>query len=80
MDTLTPLLGLPEVLGGRKPIPSVGAGTLKGNNLAGLEGLLPREEVMETKAAMAMQWLLQHPMLCSMACSMTNLQTTCTLD
>ena len=67
MDTLPPVLGLPEVLGARKPIPSVGAGTLEGNNLADLEGLLPHEEVMETKAAMAMQWLLQHPKLCYMA-------------
>ena len=66
-DTLPPVPGLPEVLGGRKPIPSVGAGALESSNLADLEGLLPHEEVMEAKVSMAMQRLLQHPKLCYMA-------------
>jgi hypothetical protein len=58
---------LPDVLGGRKPIISIGVGKLEGSNLADLEGLLPHEELMEVKASMAMQWLLQHPKLCYMA-------------
>ncbi len=66
-DTLPAVSGLPEFLGGRKPIISTGVGKLEGSNVADLEGVLPREEFMEVKASMAMQWLLQHPKLCYMA-------------
>jgi hypothetical protein len=60
--------GLPDVIGNRKPIPSVDAPIFEGSNVADLQGFdLPNEDILEAKASMAMRWLLRHPKLCFMA-------------
>ncbi len=68
----TAVAGLPEFLSGRQPIALPGAGMLGGTNLADLEGSLPREELMEAKASVAIQWMLRHPKLCYMASAFSD--------